>query len=88
MSTRLALCLLLTCASFAAGARDVRQAGANGDGGVCPEELAAAAEESAPARADGKRNAAAGAKSVPARGGDNQAMRPPRWHSFLPGMFR
>jgi len=88
MSTRLALCLLLTCASFAAGARDVRQADANGTGGTCPDELSVAAEEPAPVRAGGKRNPAAGAKAAPARGGDNQSMRPPRWHSFLPGMFR
>jgi hypothetical protein len=91
MSTRLALCLLLTCASFAAGARDVRQAGANGDGGTCPEALSAAAmEEEAPARAEDKRDPAAGGKSTRARGGGggNPGMRAPRWHSFLPGMFR
>lgn len=93
MSTRLALCLLLTCASFAAGARDVRQAGANGDGGTCPEALSAAAmEQEGPARAEGKRDPAAGGKSTRARGGggggDNPGMRAPRWHSFLPGMFR
>lgn len=87
MSTRLALCLLLTFASYSAGARDVRQAGANGDGGVCPEELPASVDETAPASAGSKR--APAVKSAPAaRGGDNQSTRPPRWHSFLPGMFR
>jgi hypothetical protein len=92
MSTRLALCLLLTCASFAAGARDVRQAGANGDGGTCPEALSAAALEEAPTRAGDKRDPAATARSTRARGGggggDNPGVRAPRWHSFLPGMFR
>lgn len=87
MSTRLALCLLLTFASFSVGARDVRQAGANGAGGVCPDELSATVDETAPVSAAGKRVPAA--KSAPAaRGGDNQSARPPRWHSFLPGMFR
>ena len=88
MSTRLALCLLLTCTSFAAGARDVRQADANGSGGTCADELPVTAEDPPPVGAGGKRNAPAGAKAAPARGGDNQSMRPPRWHSFLPGMFR
>lgn len=88
MSTRLALCLLLTCASFAAGARDVRQAGANGDGGTCPEALSAAVDEPTPARPGDKREPAAAGKSTRARGGDNQSLRAPRWHSFLPGMFR
>jgi hypothetical protein len=91
MSIRLALCLLLTCASFAAGARDVRQAGANGNGGVCPEALSAAAmEEETSARADDKREPAAATKPTRTRGGggDNPGVRAPRWHSFLPGMFR
>lgn len=87
MSIRLALCLLLICASFAVAARDVRQAGANGDGGSCPQELSATVEDPAPAPPAHKREPATD-KAAQARGGDGQALRAPRWHSFLPGMFR
>jgi hypothetical protein len=89
---RIALCLLLVCLSSAAGAREMRlQAGS--DDGSCPEITAAVAEAEGPAS---KPRAAAPAASrtkasKPAAGrstGDSQRVQAPRWHSFLPGMFR
>lgn len=88
MRFRLAICLLLLCASLPLAARDLRQMGANGDGGSCPEALAAD-EAATPVRGAAKRDGANAAGDRPAvRGGDSQGVRPPRWHSFLPGMFR
>jgi hypothetical protein len=92
--TRIAACLLLVCVSATAGARDIRMQGANGDGGRCPEVAAAAAE--ATASTDKAHPAAAApasrskvAKPASARGGsDTPRISAPRWHSFLPGMFR
>lgn len=85
-------CLLLLSAGSMAGAREVRLHGPNGDGG-CPD-----AATSAPAAAPGK------ASTTPARhadkikpvitvrggggGDDSGTSHAPRWHSFLPGMFR
>jgi len=94
--SRSALCLLLLCAGASAtvAARDVRQLGPNSGGGQCPEIANAVAEatEKAPAKkpvtTTPQRKPA---KTNPtARGdGDSGARIPaPRWHSFLPGMFR
>jgi hypothetical protein len=91
--TRIAACLLLVCFSATAVARDIRLQGANGDGGRCPEVAAAAAE----ANASGKAHPAAAApaprtkvaKPASARGeSETPRISAPRWHSFLPGMFR
>lgn len=91
MSPRLLLCLLLFCAALPVAARDVKFSGANGDGGTCPEQAAAAHDDDGAANG-GKRAAASPAardKPQAASRGENQnAVRPPRWHSFLPGMFR
>lgn len=74
-----------------AGAREVRLQGANGDGGDCRElrtqqqedpASAVTAKPPAHAAARGKTGTAPMARS----GGDTSAR--PRWHSFLPGMFR
>jgi hypothetical protein len=87
MRFRLAICLLLLGASLPLAARDVRQSGANGDGGSCPEVLAAD-EAATPARGAARRVPANAGDRPAVRGGDSQGVRPPRWHSFLPGMFR
>lgn len=87
MRFRLAICLLLLCASLPLAARDLRQMGANGDGGSCPEVLAAD-EAATPARGAARRGAGVPGDKPATRGGDTQSVRPPRWHSFLPGMFR
>ena len=82
------LVLLLCCASSISLARDVQMHGANGDGGseACPDQAAsAAATKRAPVIRTGKAKAPASL-----RGGDSTdaGVRAPRWHSFLPGMFR
>jgi hypothetical protein len=82
------LMLLLCCASSISMARDVQLHGANGDGGsdVCPEQATpASTSKRAPVTRTGKAKAPASL-----RGGDSSdaGVRAPRWHSFLPGMFR
>lgn len=86
--------LLIVCASLPVAAREVRLQDANGESGTCPEaaaEAAAAAEaQGTPVRATTKRTAAQPKGKTPpaARGNDVSGGRAPRWHSFLPGMFR
>jgi len=82
------LVLLLCCSSSISLARDVQMHGANGDGGseACPDQAVPAAT---PRRTPVPRT---GKAKTPAslRGGDSvdAGVRAPRWHSFLPGMFR
>ncbi len=92
--SRIAACLLLVFLSAPVAARDIRLQGANGDGGRCPE-VAAAADEAG--GTNGKPHASNPAqaprikatKPVSAHGESDSARIPaPRWHSFLPGMFR
>lgn len=91
---RFPLCLLLLCASATASAREARLLGADGNGGSCPEIAAAVAEAEADMPSTRPRAAAANAsrgktaKPSGARGSDGQRVQTPRWHSFLPGMFR
>ena len=82
------LMLLLCCASSTSLARDVQLHGANGDGGsdVCPEQAESASiSKRAPITRTGKAKAPASLRSGD---GDDAGVRVPRWHSFLPGMFR
>lgn len=89
--SRIACALLsgaLVLLPAAAGAREVRLQGPNGNGGACPE---AAVDESDPAPAPQATKRAASAEKAKAApmmrsGGDAPAR--PRWHSILPGMFR
>lgn len=88
--TRYAVCLLLLFASSMVAARDVRMHGANGDGGDCPAAAAApnatagTAKHAMPVVNRGKTRA-----PTFFRGGDEEiGTHTPRWHSFLPGMFR
>jgi len=86
--SRLLVCLLLMSACLPTLAREVRLQGANGDGGACPEAIA---EDGVLPRATGKRSAISPPSRVkPAtyRGSDGNSVRTPRWHSFVPGMFR
>lgn len=93
---RIAVCLLLLCASTSVAARAPMH-GSNGDNSSCPEIAAAVAA------ADARSTKARGATPVPvasrksskptARGGGGDSegsprLQAPRWHSFLPGMFR
>ena len=90
--TRYAFCLFLLCASAMASARDVRMHGPNGDGGASSEPMSAPAAPVAtvPAKAASAATSHAKVKTPPLfRGGDDDASpHMPRWHSFLPGMFR
>ena len=92
---RLAFCLLLL--SFAAGAhaREIPLHGPNGNGGgACADDagapLAAEAPVAKSAPETSPRNKARA--PTPLRGGSggggDDGLHAPRWHSFLPGMFR
>ncbi len=91
MSFRLALCLLLMCASLPLVARDMPLLSANDSG--CTDDTAAQGDDEA-VRPAASRPATHTVKPVKAQpglrhGGDSVGeIRPPRWHSFLPGMFR
>lgn len=90
--TRYALCLFLLCASAMVSARDVRMHGPNGDGGGCsePTSIPSVPIAAPPARATSAATVHGKAKTPPLfRGGDDDTSpHMPRWHSFLPGMFR
>jgi hypothetical protein len=89
--TRYALCLLLLCTTSMVNARDVRMHGANGDGGACPEAAAVAlAATTSPVRhVPSAVNRGKAKAPTLFRGGDEDTgSHTPRWHSFLPGMFR
>jgi hypothetical protein len=78
--------MTLLFAAASAEAREVRMAGAGGDGSGCSTDYAG----SATSDVDPARVAKPSTSDKPAipRGADADASRPPRWHSFLPGMFR
>lgn len=96
--TRLASCLLLLCLATGAQARDIRMHGPNGDGGgSCADESNAPlasllpstkAAATAPVHRAGKPKAPTALRSGGGGGGDDIGMHAPRWHIFLPGMFR
>ncbi len=77
--------------STAASAREVRLQGPNGESGLCPT-AAAEAETDLPQsqkRAAGNRGGRPKAAPMVRNAGDgSDAVARPRWHSFLPGMFR
>jgi hypothetical protein len=89
-SRYLLLCLLLLSAGSMAGAREVRLHGPNGDGG-CPD-AATPATAAVPTKttAPTATHASKIKPVVTVRGGgdDTSTSHAPRWHSFLPGMFR
>ena len=103
MTSRALLCvLLLATTSSTVAAREVRLAGPNGGGGNVQQcqEIANAVEE-ATAKAPAKprttvttttpsRKPVKTTPAVRSAGDDDSAPRlsTPRWHSFLPGMFR
>lgn len=96
--TRIAFCLLLLCLAAGVHARDIRMHGPNGDGGgSCADESSAPlaslapagkATPAAPVHRAGKPKAPTALRSGGGGGGDDTGMHAPRWHSFLPGMFR
>jgi hypothetical protein len=91
MSLRLATCLLLFCACLPVAARDFKMSGANGDGGSCPDAISAGVVDDTLVPRAAKRapaGAPADRASAPRGPEADLIVRPPRWHSFLPGMFR
>lgn len=89
--TRYAFCLFLLCASAVVSARDVRMHGPNGDGARSdPVPSPSVAVAAPPAKSAGGAIGEAKVKAPPLfRDGDDDAgPHLPRWHSFLPGMFR
>jgi hypothetical protein len=98
MLLRTGLALLLTCACAQAMAQNGRNAAP--DPSACPETETLAREDVAPTNASHPKATATRSKyAKPASaanrsiggGGDDEALprpRAPKWHSFLPGMFR
>lgn len=85
MSVRALPMVLLMCLALPAEGREIRMAGAGGDGTGCNTDYpSGAAAEAAPIRPAPRPED----KAPMSRGSDPEAARPPRWHSFLPGMFR
>ncbi len=88
---RNALMLLAATAllvSAAASAREVRLQGPNGEGGVCPTAAAEAEADLPPSQKRPAGNRGGKAKATPMVRSGGDAVARPRWHSFLPGMFR
>lgn len=89
MALRLLTCLLLAGLALPVAARQPAMMAANGGGSTCAVEEAPEAEAEAPRSGD--KRAVTPAKARPAatrRGSEQDAVRTPRWHSFLPGMIR
>lgn len=85
--------LALAIVSLPVAARTAPLASANGDSSDCTDVPAVDADnDPAPAnKPAAKRASAAPATGKPrpsARSGDTLQVRGPRWHRFLPGMFR
>lgn len=90
----LAALLLGAVGTAAAVTRDVRMHGPNGEGGgSCPDATTTAPTSTAPTKPSST-TATQGSKTKPvisvrgSTGGDDGSSHAPRWHSFLPGMFR
>jgi hypothetical protein len=89
--TRIALSLLLVFACMSLDAREARLSGADGGGGSCPD---LATTTTADTQADKPRANATPVRSKPGKPAatrsatDGGRVSAPRWHSFLPGMFR
>lgn len=97
MSVRALLAFPLLALAFGAQAREARLAGPGGEGGCSADYASAATPDVDPVRASRRpeadkpvvpRGAGAGAGAGTGSSGSETGARPPRWHSFLPGMFR
>lgn len=86
MSVRATFAVTLLSLALPVAAQDARLSGTGGDGSACSANYTAGeAPDPDPVRA-GKRPESE--KPAIPRGADADVARPPRWHSFLPGMFR
>lgn len=84
---RISLCLLIALASATVAARESKLSDANG--GSCPSQetrsSAVRTRDPAPMAVPIKKTKA----SLPSNSvGDEVRLQSPRWHRFLPGMFR
>ena len=86
MSVRATFAVTLLSLAFPVAAQDARVSGTGGDGSTCSANYATSAAPDADPVRTGKRPDSE--KPAIPRGADADAARPPRWHSFLPGMFR
>ena len=87
MASRLMLCLLLACAAFPAAARQPAMMDANG-GGSADCEAVGEVEDEVLRPGDKRIVVPERSRTVQPRREADGAARPPRWHSFLPGMIR
>ncbi len=86
MFVRALIAMTLLSLAVPAEAREARMAGPGGDGSSCSTDYATGAEPDVdPVRTTRRIEPE---KPVSPGGADSEASRPPRWHSFLPGMFR
>lgn len=84
---RICLCLLIVVASSTVAAREIKLSSANS--GSCPEATSLARENTrATPRASAPAREAKARPTVHSDAGTSTRMQSPRWHSFLPGMFR
>jgi hypothetical protein len=86
---RIAVCLLIALASASVAARESKLSDA--DGGSCPTRTQTAATRSPDRDPSSMAMPVKKAKSsLPSSGGGGEDVRlqSPRWHRFLPGMFR
>lgn len=84
---RICLCLLIAFASAGVAARDIKMSSPNS--GSCPDSIVD--KEQAARASVRKAPPARETKAKPSVHGDsvgNGRLQSPRWHSFLPGMFR
>jgi len=89
MAPRLLICLLLACATFPAAARQPAMMAANGASAGCDATAEGESETEALRPGDKRAVVPNRARATPSRRGESEpAARPPRWHSFLPGMIR
>ncbi|WP_132985667.1 hypothetical protein [Luteimonas terricola] len=86
MSVRATFAVTLLFLALPAAAQDARLSGTDGDGSACSADYATSAAPDADPVRGGKRPESD--KPAIPRGAGADAARPPRWHSFLPGMFR
>ena len=91
----LPLCLLLASAGAFAEARDVQMQGPNSGGGECveadPDHDVIPGVDSDATTTPATRPTGRSTRAKPAGGGGDASTgsaHSPRWHSFLPGMFR
>lgn len=83
---RLPLCLLLLAVGPLAMAQNARVAANPGADGAERSSTEASAEDEA--RSEGNTQRRARASTTGSRGDEAASPRVPRWHSYLPGMFR